>query len=36
MIQKYHLSGLCIMGGMKIDIKINSGRGGDSVIEGLH
>ena len=36
MTQKYRLSGLCIMGGMKIDMKINSGGGGDSVIEGLH
>ena len=35
MTQKYCLSGLYIMGGMKIDMKVNSGGDGNSVIEGL-
>ena len=33
--QKYCLSGLYIMGGMKIDMNVNSGGDGNSVIEGL-
>ena len=35
MTQKYCVSGLYIMGEMKIDMKVNSGGDRDSVIEGL-